>query len=139
MDAVEGVHGGHRAERSRLLGHQADEVVIMLSDQAAAPGALHVHVHQDFLHGDRHIGPPGLLGQFPAGRRVEVLVALQSAARRGPVLALGRRVPVMKEQHPPARIDRDHPSREPHGVVSLRHVLSFPRLPYQIKQSRMNS
>ena len=59
--------------------------------------------------------------ELPAGGGVEVLAGLDAAARRAPVLPLGRRVVVEEQQHPPRRVDRDHPSRQPHGQLRLLH------------------
>ena len=126
VDAVAGVHGGHVAERAQLIGHPADEVVVGLADQPrrAQPEHRGMPAHLGRRH--RHIGPAGLLGQLTAGGRVEILVRLDPAARRGPVPALRRRVVVEEEQYSPGRIDRDDPSRQPHGVLRFTHATNYP-------------
>jgi len=123
VDAVGHVHGGHLAERAQLVGHPGHEVVVDLPDQPlGVRGPLQVGPLVDLGRRDRDVGPAGLLDQLAAGGLVEVLVRLDSAARRGPVPSLRRRVVVAEEQHSPHRVESDHSSRQSHGVLRLIHV-----------------
>jgi hypothetical protein len=117
-DPVGGVHRRDVAERPLLLGHPPDEVVVVLPDQRLpVTRVLHLVLHAHLFGGHRHVAPAGLLEQLTARRGVEVLPVFDATARGSPVLPLGRRVVVAEEQHPPRRIDRDHPSRQPHGQL----------------------
>ncbi len=116
-DAVGGVHGGDIGQGPLLLGDPPEEVVIMLQaerERSVHVGELHVGVDEHLLRRHRHVVPAGLLEEFAAGGGVEVLAFFDAAARCAPVLPLGRRVVVEEQQNPPCRIDRDHPSRQPH-------------------------
>ena len=126
-DPIARVHGRHLAKRPPLLRHPTDEEMVVLPDQPLVVSKpVHVGLLEHLGRGDRDVGPAGLLGQLAAGGRVEILVPLDPAARRGPVLLLRRRVVVEEEQHSPGRIDRDYPSRQPHGVLRFTHATNYP-------------
>src|SRR6202000_1110471 len=113
-----------RAQGPRFPRDPADEVVVMLQAQRRLPAyerPLHVGVDEYLLGRHGHVGPAGLLDELPAGGGVEVLTGFNAAAWRAPVLPLGRRVVVEEQQHPFRRIDRYHPSRQPHGQLRLIH------------------
>ncbi len=88
-DTVADVHGRHLAERPPLVGHPADEVMVVLPDQPSVVPTTARRLLGHLGRRDRDVGPAGLLGQLAAGGRVEVLVVLDPAARRGPVPPLG--------------------------------------------------
>jgi hypothetical protein len=121
-DPVRDVHRRHLAERPLLLGHPPKEVVVVLPDQRLpVTRVLHLIFRVHLSGGHRHVAPAGLLEELPAGGGVEVLPVFDPAAGGGPVLPFGRRVVVAEEQHPPRRVDRDHPSRQPHGQLRFFH------------------
>jgi subtilase family serine protease len=128
-DAVRGVHGGDVPQRPLLVGNPADEVVVVLQAERRRPvhvRYLHVGVDQHLVGRHGHVRPAGLLEQLPAGGGVEVLARLDPAARGTPVLPLGRQVVIEEQQHPPRRVDRDHPPRQPLRQLRLSHRTIVP-------------
>jgi hypothetical protein len=110
-DPVRGVHGLHLTQTALSLLHPPEEEPLVLPDGLVR--VLHGQCPLVHLIAQRHIGPTGLLGQFPPGPGRVVLAVVQPAARGAPVPPVGQFVVVPEQQHPVIRIKHDHPSGPP--------------------------
>jgi len=150
-DPVRGVHGRYLTEPTLGQLHPSEKEPLVLPDYLV--GVLHGQRPLVHLTTQRHVGPAGLLSQFPPRARRVVLPVVQSAARRAPVPPVGQLVVVPEQQHPVLRIKHDHPPGPPQPQRSCalgpctgllhKHYCpgSFPRLASRIwfrPPNRMN-
>jgi hypothetical protein len=110
-DPVRGVHGRYLTEPALGRLHPSEKEPLVLPDYLVR--VLHGQRPLVHLSTDRHIGPAGLLSQFPPRARRVVLPVVQPAARRAPVPPVGQFVVVPEQQHPVIRIKHDHPPGPP--------------------------
>ncbi|HEX3712966.1 MAG TPA: NRDE family protein [Trebonia sp.] len=123
-DPVGRVHGRDLAQRPLLVRDPAEEEVVVLPDQPVQALRVVDAAGREYLgRGDRDVGPAGFLEQFAAGGGVEALAWLSPAAGGCPVPAARRPVVVAEQQHPPGRVDRDHPPRQPLGQPVRWHLV----------------
>ena len=129
-DPVRDVHRRHLAEPPAGDLHPGQEEPLVLpDDRVPVPHGQGPLVH---FRPEGHVGPAGLLGQFPPRPGRVVLPVVQPAARRAPVPPVGRPVVVPEQQHPVLRVEHDHPPRPPQPdrdgspITGLLHVTHCP-------------
>jgi len=110
-DPVRGVHGRYLTEPTLGQLHPSEKEPLVLADYLV--GVFHSQRPLVHLTTQRHVGPAGLLSQFPPRACRVVLPVVQPAARRAPVPPVGQLVVVPEQQHPVIRIKHDHPSGPP--------------------------
>jgi hypothetical protein len=115
-DPVRGVHGRYLTEPALDQLHPSEKEPLVLPDYLVR--VLHGQRPLVHLTTERHIGPAGLLSQFPPRARRVVLPVVQSAARRAPVPPVGQLVVVPEQQHPVIRVKHDHPPGPPQAQRS---------------------